>query len=191
MQTIIWDVDDVLNNLTRDWFEGYWLKNNPACMVLFAQIDKIPPHEIFHISREKYLETLDEFRIKHGESLQPDMDVLEWFRAHGHQFRHAVLTATPRFYAPCSAQWVFKHFGDWIRTYHFVPSKRTHDDFPCYDANKAGFLRTLGNVDIFIDDNESHINDAKKDGIRTLLFPQPWNSNSSESVVDFLKKIIV
>ena len=190
MKTIIWDVDDVLNNLTREWFDDFLQRSNSDFSIDYSQLYENPPHRILGISLEKYLESLDEFRIKHGSAMKPREEVLEWFKTHGHKFRHAVLTATPRFYAPHSAQWVISHFGHWIRTYHFVPSKRSTDSFPYYDNNKASFIHHLNNIDLFIDDSEQNVKDVNKSGVDTLLFPQPWNSNSKEKIQDFLQKII-
>ena len=42
MKTIVWDVDDVLNCLTKEWFENYWLKKNPDCKISYSQINKNP-----------------------------------------------------------------------------------------------------------------------------------------------------
>ena len=189
MKTIVWDVDDVLNCLTKEWFENYWLKIKPDYKISYSQINKNPPFEILSISLEEYLQSLDNFRKNNFHNLKPVKEILNWFNINGNNYRHIALTATPLEISGISAEWVLKYFGKWIRSFNFVPSKRNTDSIIYYDKNKAEFLTQFKNIDIFIDDSEININDVKNIGIKTLLFPQPWNSNANTSLMDFLNKI--
>lgn len=174
MKTIAWDVDDVLNDLMKNWFELF--KKTRKLEIKFPQIKENPPHRILGISLNEYLQSLDEFRLsKHYQKMKPLNTVLEWFENYGYKFRHIALTATPLNTAPTTAQWVLRNFGRWIRTFHFVPSKRQGIDVPEYDRDKSDFFRWLGKIDFFIDDNPENVKKMEQIGIKTILWRRPWN----------------
>jgi 5'(3')-deoxyribonucleotidase len=189
MKTIAWDVDDVLNNLTKRWLI-YWKNNNPLCKISFNQLTENPPHKVINIPLKQYLKSLDKFRMsKNYMQLKPSKIMLNWFAQNGHKFRNIALTSVPFFAAPISANWVLKHFGNWIRTFHFVPSKRKNEKILKYDTNKIDFLNWIEKVDFIIDDKEDIICKAKEFGIKAILFPAPWNSNKNKSPEIILKEI--
>jgi hypothetical protein len=178
--TIAWDVDDVLNDLMRAWFEREWLPGHPDCTVRYAAITENPPEILLGVARSDYLESLDRFRLSDAAHLlEPVPEVMDWFRHQGHRYRHMALTATPLRSAHITAEWVIRHYGNWIRSFHFVPSVR--EDLPAlpYDRTKADFFRWWGKVDLFIDDNLTHIEAARKAGIKTLTMPRPWNREAN------------
>ncbi len=180
MLTIAWDVDDVLNDLMYLWFEYQWLPGHPECALKYRDIIKNPPHRLLGVSINDYEDSLDTFRLSNlFQEMEPVPEVKNWFTEYGHLARHIALTAVPLCAASVSASWVFKHFGVWIRTFHFVPSKRKGQDIPEYDASKGSFFRWLGKVDILIDDNELNIKDAEDAGVKGILMPRYWNSNKS------------
>lgn len=188
MITLAWDTDDVLNDLMRSWFE-HWLAEHPGCRLSYESMTANPPHGLLGISKKEYLASLDAFRLSPlFQKMEPVPDVYEWFVRHGDRFRHVALTAVPLIAASASAQWVFKHFGRWIRTFHFVPSKRAGKTISEYDQDKAEVLQRFGNVDLFIDDNKEHVSAVQKAGIKAILFPRPWNQ-SSMSVAKVLEEI--
>ncbi len=179
MLTIAWDVDDILNDLMRVWLEEWWQPQHPDCRLRYAELTQNPPHRLVGVERAEYLKSLDAFRMSgRYEDLQPNFRVLEWFQAHGASFRHIALTAVPRVAAPVSAGWVIRHFGDWIRMFHFVPSSRNGVTLPQYDQNKAAWLRRLPGVDILIDDCESNCAGLPEDRMRSLLVSRPWNTGT-------------
>jgi FMN phosphatase YigB (HAD superfamily) len=188
MKTIVWDVDDVLNDLMKEWFLNEWLSSDPGCILKYEELTENPPCRLLNISFDSYLESLDKFRIEKGGDLNPLPEIIEWFNKHGHKFNHAVLTATPLFYSPFSAKWVLTHFGKWIRSYNFIPSPRKNDNIKNYQQNKAGFLKMFDQVDLFIDDNNKNIEEVNKIGIKTLLVPKPWN-NSKLTINEILEMI--
>lgn len=177
MKTLTWDVDDVLNHLMRDWLEIAWLPDHPECTVTYAQIRENPPERILGVSQETYLNSLDDFRQARGHALKPDPTVLAWFRNHGHRFRHMALTRVPLRFAPTSAAWIMKHFGNWIRSFNVVPSPRVDAPHIEYDASKAEFLDWLGGSDMMIDDSPKTIEEVGRHSVPTLLWPQPWNDS--------------
>ena len=125
MKTIVWDVDDVLNDLTRAWFETEWLPLHPACRLGYHELKTNPPHELLGVSKTEYLTSLDRFRLsQEAASRAPDSALLNWFRAHGDQHRHIALTARPRETVCPALQWLLDHFGEWFQTVGFVPSER-------------------------------------------------------------------
>ncbi len=176
MLTIAWDVDDVLNDLMRAWFEQEWLPAHPDCPLRYEGITENPPERLLGVARRDYLESLDRFRLSPAaRRLEPIPEVIGWFRQHGHRFRHMALTATPLRSAHLSAEWVLRHYGTWIRSFHFVPSAREDEPDLPYDRTKEDVFRRGERIDLFIDDNPTHIEAARRAGIRALTMPRPWN----------------
>jgi len=187
-KTIVWDVDDVLNDLMGSWFR-LWRQDHPGCAVGYEDLKKNPPHELLGITSQRYLQSLDAFRLSPSyQGMSPTKAVEDWFHQKGDKFRHVALTAAPLRAASFSAQWVFKNFGAWIRTFHFVPSKRKGEAIPLYEVDKTEALERLGAVDFFIDDNEDHVLAARKTGIQALFFPRPWNPGGM-SVTEILTRL--
>ena len=176
MLTIAWDVDDVLNDLMRIWFEERWLKDHPGCAIRYDDITENPPHRLLGVSMAEYLRSLDEFRLSEGfQKMPPLPDIKEWFLRYGAFSRHIAVTATPLAAAPASSAWVMRHFGEWIRTFHFIPSKRNGQNIPEYDESKADFLKWFNRADVLVDDNEGNLEGAERLGFRCVLIPRPWN----------------
>lgn len=190
MKTIVWDVDDVLNDLMRCWFEQDWIVNHPGCKLKYEDLKQNPPHEILKISLKEYLNSLDNYRVsKKAFKMRPVKEIMDWFVQYGAKYRHIALTARSLETIPASSEWVFRHFGIWIRGFHFVPAKREGPDIVKYDQVKSGYLKWFGKADIFIDDSPGNVRNAEKLGIKTVLFPRPWNKsklNISEAL-NFLK----
>ncbi len=192
VKTIAWDVDDVLNDLMRAWFERCWMRAHPDCPLRYDQISENPPHALLGISRAEYLAALDGFRSESAGTIPPVPEVLAWFRQYGQYFRHLALTAVPLRAASVSAAWVMRHFGSWIRSFHLVPSLRQGEIIPDYDQTKEDFLRWWGNVDIFIDDNPVNVVSAQSLGIQAMLVSRPWNQGQQTLVqtLDVLTELV-
>jgi hypothetical protein len=180
LNTIIWDVDDVLNDMMRTWFESAWLPRHPGCGLAYDQITENPPHGLLGATLQEYLASLDAFRLSpEAKEMPPLRETLDWFQVHGARFRHMALTAVPIPASPVSAAWVMRHFGRWIRSFHVVPSTRHHETSPAYDASKGDFLRWLGKGDVLVDDSVQNVEEAKALGFRVVLMPRPWNGSLS------------
>ena len=192
MKTIVWDVDDVLNELMREWYENWWLPSHPGSAILFPAIVENPPHRILGVSLEEYQESLDLFRLNKGEKLKPVSEVLDWFQRYGSNCRHIALTSVPLTSADISAAWVFRHFGKWIRSFNTVPSQRQNNVIPIFDQTKKDFLEWWGKADIVIDDNQSTVTAASAIGLTTFLMPNPWNANKNTklNMLKALSKLI-
>ncbi|MGD0771361.1 MAG: hypothetical protein ABSC05_00925 [Candidatus Solibacter sp.] len=189
MRTIVWDVDDVLNSLMAAWFHQCWLPEHTDCRVTYAAIRANPPHAVLGIEESEYLRSLDGFRASDsGRGLAPNPEILGWMREHGYRFRHMALTARPLASAGTAAEWVFRHFGVYIRCYGVVPA-RLDAAAPAYDRDKADFLRWFQEADYFLDDSAANVAAVSELGVKALLFPQPWNG-SSLSVEDTLKLLV-
>lgn len=189
MKLIVWDIDDVLNDLLKCWFEEF--KESAGLTIDYEDILKNPPHEILGLSKQEYLARLDAFRMSEkGRNLTPNRQILEWLRKHGSGFRHMALTARPRQSMPMLSEWLFRHFGDWIRTVSFVPSFRQGENLPEYDLSKAAFLNWLDRADFFIDDMPENVEAAASVGIAAFAYPQPWNERplTAEEIFDNLSK---
>jgi hypothetical protein len=177
MKTIIWDIDDVMNDSARTWLEKCWLPTHPGCMLKFEGLAENPPHRLLGIHKEEYLKSLDEFRLSpQAGAMIPDAHLLEWFRKNGSRFRHIALTARPRKTVSPAIDWMLRYFGQWFQTFSFVPSERPGEAPGHPDNQKNDFLAWLGKADYFIDDNSDNVNAARHLGIAAFLVSRPWNS---------------
>ncbi len=184
--TIFWDVDDVLNDLMKEWLEHY--SHDKGLHMDYVQLISNPPHELLGISIHAFRESLDEFRLSEKFSkLQPIPSVYKWFETKAASTRNIALTATSIRTAPCSSAWVYKNYSTWIRTFHVVPSPRRNEVLPEYDRDKIDAMSQLSRNGILIDDNEDNVQKAVSSGYSGLIFPRPWNSNAGQSIDDFLK----
>jgi hypothetical protein len=194
MKTLAWDVDDVLNSLMREWFEDLVTNSQREIKIGYDKLSENPPHKLLGMTLNQYHVSLDEFRLSgRYERLAPTGEILSWFNAYGHCCRHLALSAVPLAAAPTSSAWVLKHFGKWIRTFHFVPSKRAEEAIPVYDRSKADFIDWHGNIDVLIDDNPEHIEQAAQIGIQGILINQPWNVGKmdlSETLASLTKAVV-
>ncbi len=188
MLTVVWDVDDVLNDLMYQWFTHCWLTEHPGCTLQYSQLLQNPPHQSLSITYEEYLASLDPFRkTQRSMKMPPNAQVLAWFRAQGKYCRHIALTARPLETAPEVAAWVLRHFGLWIRCFGVVPS-RTEENEPAYDRSKGEFLTWIKCGDILVEDSPENICQADSIGMRTLTYPQPWN-NSRLTIDELLNEL--
>ena len=173
MITIVWDIDDVLNNLMAAWFEDGWRGKHGDCRLEIKNLVENPPHRVLGVSREEYLASLDEFRASCERTLEPNATILEWLKNKGRNYRHFALTARPLASVPAQTEWLFRNFGEFIRGYGVVPSRPATEE--PYDRNKADYLSWMSVGDIFVDDNEENIRAAVELGLTGILYPQPWN----------------
>lgn len=182
MKTIVWDLDDVLNNHQAVWFMANKKQFHPG--LTYADLTTNPPCYLLGLSREEYLASIDEFRLSPAAAaMKPQEVVLAWFREWGPYFHHIVLTARPQGTIAPAADWVFRHFGEWINHFAAVPSPRGNGH---RHSSKADFIALhLKEVDFFIDDHAANVAEVAQLGIRSFLFPQPWN-NSAWSVAEIL-----
>lgn len=188
MLTIAWDVDDVLNDLTKQWLDFEWLPAHPDCTLRYEDLRLNPPHDLLGVEKAVYLQSLDRFRASaRAKDLLPNPGVSAWLQEYGHRCRHLALTARPLDTAPDLAHWVMHHFGNWIRCFGILPS-RFHEGVPVYDRTKGEFLRWIEAGDILIDDSPQNCRDAEAAGIRALAYPQPW-SGSTQTIAEFFEHI--
>ena len=189
MRLIAWDVDDVLNDLMSCWLEEAWRPAQRHGAPAFGELTANPPNRLLGVPLTDYLASLDTFRLSGRYArMAPRPDVAEWFQQHGSQWQHLALTAVPLRAASVSAEWVTRHFGTWVRSFHFVPSLRPGDPASAGHRSKEEFLRWHGKVDAFVDDSPEHVAAASRLGIPALLFPRPWNG-SSETVAEVLDEL--
>jgi len=176
MKTIIWDIDDVLNDSTRTWLENCWRQAHPECTLKIDDLTENPPHRLLGIPKEEYLASLDAFRLSpQARAMVPDAHLIAWFRDNGSRFRHIALTARSRKTVSPAIDWMVLHFGEWFQTFSFVPAERRGEAPGHPDHDKAGFLSWLGKADYFIDDNHENIKAARFLGIEAFLVSRPWN----------------
>jgi hypothetical protein len=174
---IIWDLDDTLNELMKEWL--VWRSSDApvnATAVDFASIRENPPHRLLHMDLRDYLASLDRFRNSSAaREMRPVQLVAEWFEKHGFAFEHHVVTARPVATVPAAAEWVFRHFGRWVRHFHFTPARRANEDVPDSGASKRDIISQFSRADFFVDDSADNLEAARGLVGQVLLVPQPWN----------------
>jgi hypothetical protein len=152
MKTIVWDIDDVLNDCTKTWLETFWLPAHPGCKLKYGDLTENPPHRLLKVEREEYLHSLDKFRLSpQARAMVPDDHLINWFRINGARFRHIALTARPRKTVFSAIDWVLQYYSEWFQTFSFVPAERPGEPPGHPDLNKSDFLAWLGKADYFID----------------------------------------
>ena len=177
LKTIVWDIDDVLNDSTRTWLDHYWRPGHPGCAMQYEQLTENPPHRLLDITRDDYLTSLDAFRLSpQAAAMRPDAKLIAWFQENAMRYRHIALTARPRKTAAAAFNWVLLYFGNWFQTFSFVPAERKGEAPGHPDRDKAGFLSWLNRADYFIDDNSGNVEAARCLGIKSFLVSRPWNS---------------
>lgn len=175
---VIWDLDDTLNDLMRAWL--CW-PARPGAALAYGDLRENPPHRQLGLTEAGYKQSLDHFRNSdEAGRIQPLPEVLDWFVASGHGFEHHVLTARPLATVPAAAEWVFAHFGSWIRHFHFVPARRDGDNLPDLGEDKGAVIRRLGGADYFLDDDPKNLEAARDVVPHRLLVPQPWNDGAGD-----------
>ena len=188
MALVIWDIDDVLNELSARWLE--WV-NDPA---ITDKSQLTNPHfeEVLGWNRGHYLESLDRFRAERFIDLEPNRLVQSFMSRHT-QVSNVLLSATPLSCAPFSAQWGFVHFGQWIDGVLIAPSPRP--ETPSTNKTKRDHIQRLvdaGDRVICIDDQPANIREAERAGALAFLWPQPWNESESSqaAVLDSISNIL-
>ncbi len=188
--TLIWDLDDVLNDQTRLWLERSWCVAHPDKAVTYDELTENPPHRILGVTREEYLASMDEFRASSaGVRLRVPDEVTAWFRSNGRRARHVVVTACPQRFAADRARWVYENLGPWMCGVHVVPSPRPGDTVQLQDRTKSDWLRWFGRSDaVLIDDAPEYISAARNLSMRAIVVPHPWNG-ASGTRADALRQI--
>lgn len=187
--TIVWDMDDVLNDLTRAWLETAWLPGRPDCSLSYHDLRTNPPHRLLGVTESEYLASLDRFRLSpEAARMSPSPELLGWFIENGSRYRHVALTARPRQTVGAGIQWLLEHLGPWFQTFAFIPSPRPGVASEQPDRCKKDYLAWLDKADIFIDDNAENCLGAEELGIQAFLIAQPWN-DSSLTMGDVLKRL--
>ena len=62
MLTIVWDIDDVLNDFMKRWFEQWWRPQKTNCKLNYNDLVENPPHNILGIDLQEYQNSIDAFR---------------------------------------------------------------------------------------------------------------------------------
>jgi hypothetical protein len=174
MVTIVWDIDDVLNELTEEWIDSI---NHPS--VFSKEQLKSPDfHSVLGWSQSEYLQSIDTFRLTSFVDLEPNASIQKFMSDNSHVV-HLVLTATPLLSAHISAEWTFRNFGKWVDGFLLAPSSRpTISSTRRSKYDHLARLVSSRDVVLCIDDHPSNIAAALSAGAAPILWPQPWNGSS-------------
>lgn len=187
LPVILWDVDDVLNRLTEIWLDTSARKFNPA--VAYGELTRNPPHELLKISKQEYLDSLDDCRERFLYREPPRAEIMAFFQTSGRFFRHVALSAVPAAFMGRSAEWIFRYFGAWIQAVCFIPSPR--ENFPIASMSfnsKPEAAASFGGV--LIDDSCANVSGVLESGGEARLFPAPWNPARDLPVVQLLNSLM-
>lgn len=185
--TIAWDVDDVLNGLTAEWYSQ--ARSNACAWPDYQALLENPPHRLLRMSLEEYLRSLDTFRRSRYSELAPSPAVLDWLRQHGGGCRHIALSSVPRAFADVTAGWVIRHFGQWINTFAFVASAGPRADGVSMAASKRDYLRWWGKAGVLVEDRAETLDAVADLGMRGILIPQPWNAHRGTAIAAALDEL--
>lgn len=184
---VFWDIDDVLNRLMCSWLAD-WQQDREDYLIKFSGLSENPPHNILGISLETYYKSLDDFRnSEKAKSQKPNPILMEWFCKHGAHHTHIALTARPLPTMANQAWWIYHNFGEWIHTVAVVPALREQKNRKRL-KNKSQYIQWLGKGDIFVDDSTENVAAVAKLGLRSFLYPQPWNENR-QTEAEFIKTL--
>jgi len=67
VRTVVWDVDDVLNDLMQSWFDSVWTPEHPGELLRYAGVSQNPPHKLLGVGRDEYLASLKEIGAAYRE----------------------------------------------------------------------------------------------------------------------------
>ncbi len=181
---IIWDIDDVLNNFTKEWLNWYNKQNKKD--FLYLNLYENPPCRYINIKIEDYLNSIDCFRKEKFLKLKPRKEIIEWFKKSPvEKIFNIALTSIPEKFIEMSSFWLFKNFKTWIKGFFSVPTIRNSN----LKQNKENIIKLMKKVDIFIDDNEQNVNSIKNFVKHSLIFPAPWNKERKKTIPDFLREL--
>ena len=179
---LVWDIDDVLNLLMEQFAVSQHIS--------VGDLTENPPHKILQISKEEYLSKLDSVRMSGFYDLPPRPETMAFFEEHGDEFCHVALSAVPLRFMEDSSAWVLHHFGAWIQSVFFIPSKR-QDRRICSQlfSSKADVMLALGPDAVLIDDSPQNVESVREAGGKSLLFPAPWNDRRDLSTEKFFSRL--
>lgn len=184
MTVLVWDVDDVLNELTAQWLGTI----NHDTITSKKHLTNPQFHRLLGWSRDEYLHSLDSFRVEHLRDLTPN-EVVRGFMSESRSCSHILLTATPLISAPYSAEWALRHFGSLVDGVLIAPSARPGvRSTGLSKFDHIARITAMGETVLCIDDLPSNIEQARRAGATGVLWPQPWNNSNStiSAVLDFI-----
>jgi hypothetical protein len=184
---LVWDVDDVLNDLTLRVLEVLGFSTIPTPVDLIPDPSKLI--ESLGIDHDYYIGALDHFRRTRFQELQPNHDVIKWLHSYGERFTCMALTSTPVEFFPVSAMWVMTHFNPWIDTIGCTPSKRPTDPLGMRYVTKGEHLQRLKVPYILIDDSAKNLTSVDPMSGKGMIFPTPWNSTQNTGL--FLDQLLL
>ena len=184
---LIWDIDDVLNELMSLCISTTAQKLKPG--IKFEEVKNNPPLPELACSLDEFRNILDQCRDQYLYSRAPRKEIIDFFRIWGEKFRSITLSSAPMSMAPRSSEWVLFHLGSWIQGTIFVPSPRKNViQGATLFASKAEAVLALDGI--LIDDMPINVEAVKAAGGRALYFPAPWNENRDMSIEEFFSELI-
>lgn len=181
----IWDVDDVLNNLTKD-FISYIAPSIPYKEILNPNI-----HDSLGLSQNDYHYELDNFRRREYLNLKPNLEIINFIKSRKGSM-HYILTSVPHEFIEISFCWVKRNFDNMFYGYLFAPSRRENVNLQTSaKMDHLNNLNLIGRKTYFIDDNPYNFINIDNTSITKVLWPQPWNSStkSLEEGEKYIKKL--
>jgi hypothetical protein len=182
----IWDIDDVLNDLTALCVSTTAQALKPG--IRLEDLQNNPPLAELGCTLDEYRQILDDCRDRYLYEVPPRKEVLAFFQQYGDRFRSLTLSSAPMHMAPRSAEWVLRHFGSWLQGTLFVPSPRKNItiESQLFHSKAEAVIARDG---ILIDDMQKNVDSVRAAGKKAFCFPAPWNENRNMSIEEFLTKL--
>lgn len=187
MKTIIWDVDDTLNNFRFDWF----LHNKEELKkidhdISYDYFNIKNPYNILNDNKDTFIKSLKDFKNYNHFKITVNKEIYNWFYKYGKNYNHIILTKCSKDYFEFAVNFVNKYFGKWIQSYNYISGNKK-DNLNEF-LTKAEFIKKyFKEIKYFIDDSEKNCKQVEELGIKTFCPKQPWNNGMD--IKDILEEL--
>ncbi len=170
------DIDDT----TLVFFENFCKFYNQKTGKSYAREDLISFHfwNVFNITREEAIRFVEEFhQSDEFNQILPMENAIDSIKSLMEKNEVYFITARPKEFKSKTLAWLDMYFPNFdyklIFTGHFHDSKA---------KLKGQICKELG-IEILIDDNFEYCIDCVNNGVKAILFNQPWNQSSNHDEI--------
>lgn len=175
------DIDDTLADFSSA-FVRYYNKTKGSD---FSVDDFTRPDwwNIMDISKEEILETVYDFYASpYFTEVEPIANSIITVKKLAEKHSLICVSARAKNIKEETRRWIVKHYGDAIKNIFLTDLHLFNNG----RKNKFDFCHEAG-ATLLIDDSPKFTEECTKNGIKTLLFDQPWNRNIENG--DYLERV--
>lgn len=127
--------------------------------------------EVFGESKEKmYSVLVDFFSSDYLRQIEPMPGAAKGVKEISKKNRLYIVTSRPRIIADITRDWLNKYFPEIFEKIYFS----NQPAYGSFGSTKGEICHQTG-ADLFIDDQYKYCQECEKEGIKVLLFDNPWN----------------